>query len=69
MANLVAGQIDHWWRVSLGLSRCELCQCPVWPHGIDTVQIVRTWRKCIVTRYVMGWSGKFMAFASESQHH
>jgi hypothetical protein len=26
MANLVAGQIDHWWRVSLGLSRCELWQ-------------------------------------------
>jgi hypothetical protein len=38
MANLVAGQIDHLWGVSLGLSRCKLRQCPVWPRGIEMVQ-------------------------------
>jgi hypothetical protein len=38
--NLVIGQVDHVWRLGLGLGRCELRQCPVWPCCVEMVQVV-----------------------------
>ncbi len=38
--NLVAGQVDPVWGLGLGLGRCELRQCAVWPCCVEMVQIV-----------------------------
>jgi len=38
-ANLVVGQVDHLRGLGLGLGRCELCQCLVWPRGIEVVEV------------------------------
>ena len=40
-ANLIVGQVDHWWWLGLGLGRCELPEPPVWPRGVEMVQIDR----------------------------
>jgi hypothetical protein len=40
-AHVVVGEVDHWWGLSFGLGRCELPECPVWPRGIEVVQVGR----------------------------
>jgi hypothetical protein len=40
-AHLVVGKVDHWWGLGLGLGRGELRQRPVWPCGIEMVQVDR----------------------------
>jgi hypothetical protein len=40
-ANLAVGQVDHWWWLGSGLDRCELPERPVWPRGVEMVQIDR----------------------------
>ena len=44
-ANLVVGEVDHWWGLGIGLSRCELTERSVWPRGIDMVQVDREIRR------------------------
>jgi hypothetical protein len=39
--NLVTGQVDPVWGLGLGLGRCELRQCPVWPRCVEMVQVDR----------------------------
>jgi hypothetical protein len=40
-AHVVVGEVDHWWGLGFGLGRCELPECPVWPRGIEMVQVGR----------------------------
>jgi hypothetical protein len=40
-ANLVVGEVDHWWGLGLGLGRGELAECAVWSHGVEMVEVDR----------------------------
>ena len=40
-ADLVVGEVDHIRRLGLGLNRCELSECAVWPCGVEVVQVAR----------------------------
>ena len=39
------GSVDRWWGLGLGLSRCELRECPVWPRGIEMA--LSTWAAAV----------------------
>jgi hypothetical protein len=38
-ADLVVGEVDQVWGMGLGLGRCELSERPVWPCGVEVVQV------------------------------
>jgi hypothetical protein len=38
-ADLMVGQVDHWWRLGFGLGWGELPECPVWSRSVDVLQI------------------------------
>jgi hypothetical protein len=35
----MVGQVDHWWGLGFGLGWCELPECPVWPCGVEVLQV------------------------------
>ena len=37
----MVSEVGHWWGLGLGLGRGELRQRPVWPCGIEMVQVDR----------------------------
>jgi hypothetical protein len=37
--DLMVGQVDRWWGLVFGLGWCELPECPVWPCGVEVLQI------------------------------
>src|ERR1017187_37434 len=39
-ADLVLGQVDRLWWLSVGLSRCELAEGTVWPGGVVMQQVL-----------------------------
>jgi hypothetical protein len=38
-SNLIVGKVDHRWGLGFGLGWCELAKGPVWPRGIEMVQV------------------------------
>lgn len=40
-ANFVVDEVDHTRRMGLGLDWCKLPKRPVWPRGVEMVQVGR----------------------------
>lgn len=38
-ADLMVGEVDHLWRLSFGLGRCELRERSMGPRGIEMVEV------------------------------
>ena len=37
--DLMVGQVDHWWGLGFGLGWGKLPECPVWPCGVEVLQV------------------------------